>query len=383
MTSTLTTPSGRRGTLPLDVDLLRTGALAATGVAARGLAVLLTLCAVVWWAEDRAGSGLLDVARSAAQLWLAGHGTWLSLPSGRLGLVPLGLTVLLVLACRRAGRTIGAEAPDSPWRATAAVALPYAVLCALIALLAAGPALRPVPVTAAVGGLAVAATGAALGSGALRSLAARIPRRAQDAAVAGSAAALTLLGAGALLVALGLVLDAGVATDLARATEPGAVGGLGLVLLGAALAPNAAVAGAAWLAGPGFAVGTGTSVTPFGTELGAVPGLPLLAALPGGPPPSWAVVALVVPLVAGAVAGRLLLRRAAPQRLGAALADCARAGAAAGILLAAAAGVARGPLGGGHLADVGASPVRVGLAVAAEVAVGAAVVVVLARRRHS
>lgn len=381
MTATLSSPARRR-VVAADLDLLRAGALAAAGAAARVLLALVAVCAVVWWAEDRSSSGLVDVGRAASQLWLAAHGSWLELPSGRLGLAPLGLTALVLVACRSAGRAVGAEVPDAPWRACAVVAVPYAVLAAALAVVTGGPALRPVPLTAAAGALLVAGAGAALGTGALGGVVARASQRTRDAAVAGLAAALTLLAGGALLVALGLVLDGGAATDLARATEPGAVGGLGLLLLGAALAPNAAVAGAAWLAGPGFAVGAGTSVSPFGTDLGAVPALPLLAALPGGPPPSWAVVALAVPLAAGAVAGRVVLRRRAPESLGALVADAARAGLAAGVVVAAATAAAGGPLGGGHLTAVGASPGRVGLAVAGEVAVGAAVVLLLARRRR-
>ena len=44
--------------------------------------------------------------------------------------------------------------------------------------------------------------------------------------------------------------------------------------------PTAAVWGLAYVVGPGFAVGAGTSVSVTGTDLGAVPAFPLLAALP-------------------------------------------------------------------------------------------------------
>jgi hypothetical protein len=165
---------------------------------------------------------------------------------------------------------------------------------------------------------------------------------------------------------------------VAEGTEPGAVGGLGLLLLGLSLVPNAVVWAASWWAGPGFAVGAGTSVGPFGVELGAVPALPLLTALPASAPPTWlGVLALAVPVLAGALSGRLLAGGGSWLRL---LGDAVLAGLVAGASLGLLAALSGGPLGGERLAVVGPSGWQVGALVAVQVAVGVTAGAVLHRR---
>ena len=98
---------------------------------------------------------------------------------------------------------------------------------------------------------------------------------------------------------------------LHNALAPGAAGGVVLTLGQLALVPNLLIWSAAWTAGPGFAVGTGTSVMPGHTELGALPAIPVLGALPTpGAGPGWAWAVLALPVLAGAVAGWYLLRTA-------------------------------------------------------------------------
>jgi len=66
--------------------------------------------------------------------------------------------------------------------------------------------------------------------------------------------------------------------------------GLGLSILGGvmvtigqlAILPNLIVYGASWISGAGFAIGTGSYVSPFASELGPLPALPVFAALPTG-----------------------------------------------------------------------------------------------------
>ncbi|MGZ4470152.1 MAG: cell division protein PerM, partial [Nocardioidaceae bacterium] len=152
-------------------------------------------------------------------------------------------------------------------------------------------------------------------------------------------------------------------------------------------APTALVWAAAFAVGPGFAVGAGTQVTFAGVDLGAVPAVPLLAALPGdGAPGPTALMALLVPVVAGVVAGRLVDRRdaALPEsELGtwrrlAGLA--AAAGGLAGLAVAALCALTSGPGGPGRLAEVGPSPWWVGLAAAGEVGLVAAATLLLRHR---
>ena len=261
-------------------------------------------------------------------------------------------------------------------RAAVSVAVPYAALCAGVAAASATPVLRPSVVSAALAGLGTALLGAA--AGALRpdrlwwAAWLRLGDRTRRTLPAAAAAVCTLLAGGALLAGGSLLGHLGRATDLAEATAPGAVGGAGLLLLGLSYVPNAVVWAAAWLAGPGFAVGTGTAVGPFAHELGAVPALPLLAALPTAGVPGWVgAAALGVPLAAGAVAGRVLHGRSVSSTRGRALLDVLVAAAWSGAAMAVLALLAGGAAGGARLAELGPSATRVGAAVAVEVAAGA------------
>jgi len=141
----------------------------------------------------------------------------------------------------------------------------------------------------------------------------------------------------------------------------------------------------AWVAGPGFALGTGTAVSPAGTQLGVVPGIPLLGAVPEISEP-WLLVLVLVPIAAGALAGwvcRSALARAGADRrtsprLLIAVGIAALAGAA-GALIAASSSGAIGP---GALAHVGPEPGPVALALAVEVFVGAAILLLSPRGAH-
>ncbi len=116
-------------------------------------------------------------------------------------------------------------------------------------------------------------------------------------------------------------------------------------------------------------------MTPFGVSLGAVPALPLLAALPaGGGALLPALPALLGPLVAGAVIGAVVLRRLPGGDRRTCAAAAAASGAGAGMALGLAAWLAGGPVGPGRLAVVGPSPWQVAVAAALELAAAAAAV---------
>ena len=387
MTETLSRPSARPPAAAApDRTLLLEAAVAALGVAVRGLLLLGVPVLLVWWAEDRSGTSAADALRAVGQLWLVAHGAWLELPDGRLGLTPLGLVLLPLVLCRRAGQRLAEDRPErSTLRTGLALAVPYAVVAGLLTVPAESDALRPLPLVAAGSALVLAAAGTAWGvhAGRRPGTPPRLPARVRLCAAGAAGALVALCAAAALVVAVALALDGGAAVELADSTEPGAVGGLGLTAAGAALAPNAVLWVVAWFAGPGFALGTGTTVRPFAVELGPVPALPLLAALPAGPPPTWlGVLCLAVPVLAGAVGGVLIARRRLPASWAGAARDAlgcgVLAGAVAGVLLA----LSGGPLGGGHLATVGPSAWQVAPLLSVEIAAGAGVALALACRRR-
>jgi hypothetical protein len=118
--------------------------------------------------------------------------------------------------------------------------------------------------------------------------------------------------------------------------------------------PNAVLWVAAYLVGPGFAAGTATFVAPGSVVLGALPVYPLFGALPApGDAPDWTTSLMVIPVLAGVLAG-VVAARGLPSggwfRL-------AMAGAAAGGLVGVAVGLAMavsgGSIGPGRMAETG------------------------------
>lgn len=399
MTETLQRPSRpspppRRSRLPeAPRGLVVDGALTAVRTVLLGLVLLAVPVLLVWAADDRAGASAVEALRTAGQLWLVAHTAPLEVPGGAVGLTPLGLLAVPLLllvrtATRRSQRRRVTSVGDAG-RLAVAIAVPYAVLALVVGVASATDDVRTPLLSCLSGPLAVALVGA--GAGALRpdrlwrAAWLRVPARGRRLVRAALVASAVLAGAGALLVGTSLAFHLPQAADLAAAGAPGVGGGLALLVLGIALVPNAVVWGAAWLAGPGFAVGVGTSVGPFGHELGAVPAVPLLAALPGSGTATWiGLLALLVPLTGGVLAGRSVERD--PGLGGAGLVrtalEAGAAGPVCGLLWLVLAWASGGPLGGERLVDVGPSPWSVGLAVTALVAVPAAVAALVARRRR-
>lgn len=386
MTSTLQRParSSSRTPTPAPVGALRAGLPAALWATTAGLVLVAVPILLGWLADSRGGAGAAEALATVGQVWLLAHGAALATPSGPVDLVPLGLTLLPLALLHRAGRhavTLRpvSDLPDAA-RLIGAVALPYAFGVALLALVAVTPAVTVSVVQALTGGLLLGTFGSGLGvlrqAGLGSDVRALCPPWLVVPVVAGAAALLALLAAGALTVAVLTAVNGGRSLNFLTATEPGLVGGV-LVVLGAlVLLPVAVVWAASWLVGTGFSVGAGTAVGPFDTHLGAVPSLPLLGALPASGPPTWlAVLVLAVPLLAGAVAGLVVLRR------GGGWAGAVLTGPVAGLGLGLLSGAAAGPLAGGRLSDVGPTPWLAGLSFGAAVTLGALLTVGVVRLR--
>ncbi|WP_212743119.1 DUF6350 family protein [Microbacterium sp. 2FI] len=198
-----------------------------------------------------------------------------------------------------------------------------------------------------------------------------------------------LIGLGALLTAVALFASGG---EVVALYEAGNVDGLGatmLTLAQLAYLPTAVVWGMSFIAGPGFSIGTGTTVSPAGTQAGVVPGIPLLGAVPDSTT-SWLLLLALLPVALGALAGWFARSRLVAPAAGAPDAEAedpiaARLAIAAGISVLAASGaallafVASGSIGPGSLAAVGPSPGPVALAVGLEVALGAGILLLSPR----
>ncbi|MFE5245482.1 DUF6350 family protein [Streptomyces sp. NPDC056627] len=369
-----------------------------------GLGSLAVLVMMLWISSPYPDSGPDGAFHVATSLWLLAHGAELvradtvgGHPSP-VATVPLLLVALPVWLIHRAARDSADPDPEgvgedtaetgeeTPGRHSAvgvfcAVSAGYLLVVLAAAEYARGGGLSPeraslgFPVACVVAGAAAAGVWAARGRPltpllvwaplSVQEAAARTRFRAKAGTALRSAAAgvLVLLGGGAVLVAGALMWHAGAARESFVGLSDDWAGRVSVLLLAAALVPNAAMWGAAYGLGPGFALGTASTATPLAfTGPPALPEFPLLAAVPShgpGTPVNWSAVA--VPVLAALAVARFTARGAAPVRgareeawsqghtalvAGLAAVGCG-AGAAA---LAAAAG---GPLGTGALAEFG------------------------------
>lgn len=370
-----------------------TGMVAATWAAGLGLTTLTTVTLLGWVAAPRAslGVGLPGVFRTAVAFWLVAHHAGFSVPHGRVGLLPLGLTVLPGMLLFRSGgwitRTVRLRGRYriGVVHAALALAVPYSVLATLLALVARSPLVRPSPWQALLVCFLLALVAGGLGAArALVSSTTRrspwramfwlLPHRARSVATGMTGAMATLLGSGALIFLLSLAFHPGEVADLYGVLRPGIVGGILLSLIAVVYLPNAAIWAVSYAVGPGFAVGAGTSVAPSGVFVGMVPSFPAFAALPGpGPAPAVSLVALAVPFAAGAVGGVLTMRV-----LPTAVSEAAPlwgfvCGVLSGFMVTVLTALSGGPLGGGRMAVMGPSPWQVGMLSALEVGISAAI----------
>ncbi|MFE5187234.1 DUF6350 family protein [Streptomyces sp. NPDC056628] len=323
----------RHRTPGLSASLLN-GAVAA----ALGLGALVVLVMVLWVISPYPDSGPGGALRIAAVLWLLGHGAelvradTLSGASVPVGVTPLLLFVLPVCLVHRAARDAAADGgegapPVAGPTAWVGVVLGYLGVATAAALYAAGGVLKPswlsavpcvplvVMVVAGVGVWTACERRPEAAHGLLGALPGRARRLAQGpdaparlaaAARAAGAGAAALVGGGALLVAVSLVWHGTDARQTFAGLTQGWSGRIGVLLLCAALVPNAAVWAASYALGPGFVLGAGHVVAPLtSAPPPPLPPFPLLDAVPSAGvagPLQWAVAA--VPVVAGVVLGR-------------------------------------------------------------------------------
>ncbi|MET3564881.1 hypothetical protein ABIC47_000352 [Leifsonia sp. 563] len=347
-------------------------ALEALIVAAIGIGICLVPITILWAAQYQLGADFTVVWRSAADIWLVGHGVNLTIALdpqtvAQLGLpgaaVPFQVTIaLLGFAALTAGLGVrtGMRAAETDQRLVGAVTAlaAFAVISTLVVLTAGSPVAQPsiwqgvilppfvygVGIAAGFGfaalrGGAPAETAAATASpdrdatgaldgdiggsssgraaapavlSVLRTATLPIPgalRTGAGAALrAGTAATAIVIGVAALVVALLIFGNYGTIISLYEQLQTGVAGGAALTIGQLAVIPNVVVWMASWLVGPGFALGTGSSVSPISTALGPLPGLPLFGIIPAG---GWSfgLVGVVVPILAGFVSGVLVRSR--------------------------------------------------------------------------
>ena len=183
-------------------------------------------------------------------------------------------------------------------------------------------------------------------------------------------AAVAFVGLGALLLALGILGGWSQVVATYQELHAGAVGDAAVTLLQLGFLPNLVIYAMAWSTGAGFAFGAGTSIGLTSSTVGSLPMLPLLGAVPnslGG----VGLLGLLVPVVAGAVAGWWFLREGedhldewvalkVPFRPLSALLSSLALGVLTGVLTSLATlwlgWISYGSLGVGRFTEVGAEP---------------------------
>jgi len=302
-------PSGRPGHehRPLSVVVVLAGAGALVlGIAAfAGFAVLSWLTST--WNGD--GGSAQGAMRVGLHLWLAGQHVPVSIAGSPMTVAPLGVTIAVVATLVAAGGRVARHALILNWldaaKAAGGLGGVYGVGVLLTAALSEGAGSHANPILAFIAGFVVAVV--AGGAGLLRrtpqlvgELRVLVPMPVRAGAVGALVGAGAIVAGGLVLTVVSLVLHHQRVSALFGLYSGGWFSAVVLALVCVALLPNAAAFGAAYLLGPGFAIGTQTLVSPMVVELGQVPALPLLAALPSpGQPPVTMAFAYAIALVAG------------------------------------------------------------------------------------
>lgn len=278
----------------------------------------------------------------SAQIWLVLHGTpvevavpvdggllgeGVTLAEGWLHLLPMGLTLVpLALGWRAGGRLARGAYSDQLWQGLLTLVLGYAAVAAGIAHLAQSEGFTAQMHWAALCAAGVMAVGALAGSYAearswarligvdLEERVARLSQRLKWAghyawAVfrGGLIAVVAAVGLSAMLLAVQLGISWMEIANTYQRLDPGVWGVVGLTLLHLGLLPNMVLWTLSYTTGAGFALGSGTIVAPYAVELGPVPAVPVLGALPTASGEGMLAV-LAVPLLAGMIAGWWLMR---------------------------------------------------------------------------
>jgi hypothetical protein len=369
--------------------MLMAGGKAALAAAAGGLAVLATLTLIGWITAPHVGlgGGLAGALRSAGLLWLVAHHVEVTVQGvGRIGLLPLGLVLLPAALLAWAGRWMTREGHVTSLRqvgaAAVSIALPYALFTGAAAVASRTPVAAPSLWEAVTAGFLIAllssGLGAARGLAPWRKLAGRVPPRPRSVILGMLAALAVLAVSGAVLGAMSLAVHLTAYKAAVDALNPGVFGSVLLLLASLCYLPNSVIWAIAYLLGPGFSFGLGTAVSPSGSALGAVPAFPMLAALPvgaGAAFPVWlGFFVLVMPYLAGALAGLMTVRIAPTPSLEAAPLWGLLTGTLAAVVIGFGAKFSGGPLGAGRLAAVGPAGAEIGLVAVLEVGVTAALV---------
>ncbi len=237
---------------------------------------------VAWATAGSASGGTSDPIRGAVWIWLGAHHLpfQLQLPPaslpGYLTYLPLGGLLLPFLVIRSAfNRAIDRLQGDfhDINQVRIIFSLFYTVLLTALAYVSGSSSVTPQWYLAPVFGFLISLIATLTGGYRLN------PSRSLRLALRISS---MMVGSGLVVMALLIAFNFSQVKNITVALQPGIFGGALLLLLNILYLPNAALAVLAYFSGTGLAVGVGTIVSPWWYQLGQIPALPLLGALPTG-----------------------------------------------------------------------------------------------------
>jgi hypothetical protein len=387
-------------------------ALEALLVVAIGVAIPLAPLTILWGAQYGFAPSWLIFWRTSADIWMIGHGAdlYVTLDSSLakvtglagaadpfvVSIAALGFALLTLLLGIRAGRRIAET--HHRWVGEIVAIAVFALLSLAIALSAVHPLARVSLAQGAAFPTLVFALGILIAHlshveadefDPLRDWISGWPLRVRAAIGAalrgGAAAAAMVIVAACLAVIVLLFANYAQIITLYEDLHSGALGGIGLTIAEIMVLPNLVIWAASWMIGPGFAIGTGSSVSPLGTNLGPIPSIPVLGALPHTTP-TFSYAIILIPVIAGFLAAAFL-RSSLTRRLDAEgawawmLGTAVGMGVVGGVILGFLAAISSGAIGPGRLQQVGPDALAVGLCAAVEIAVAASIGMFAVRRR--
>jgi len=370
------------------------GALQASFVIAVGFVGIFLLNLLVWLVEQTHGSSFKTVTQTSARIWLNAQGVPLHFSAGRVAglavpeylfdLIPLGFAVIIGWSMFRAGRRLSGESY-----------LGFAWSGAIVVYLGIATALTSASYSKSIHVLdwqgvfiptalfsALLIIGSVVGEplyaenqnpSALRdrvrdffiSFQDKLPWAIKPlvapALRAGTGVVLAMSAVSAVLVSMLLMLNWVEVIRLYQSLQLSFFGTVTVSFGQLALMPNIIALANSWLTGVGFSVGDGSMVSPLGSELGPLPAIPMLAALPVGAS-SFGIVFILVPLLCAFGATLLIKSHTAELRF--AYASATSAAIALGVAIGFVAAVemwiladfSGGSIGPGRMAVVGANP---------------------------
>ena len=329
--------------------------------------VVCGLFAVGWLATT--DIDFASIFTSGTRVWLLGFLSGATLAGLHITITPLGMTLAnLALAVGLAGFAAGQARLAAPEELSGhqrrGLCLRVAVVFTLAHTLAVMVPSFMVATTeesarALVGAAAVGMIASVVG--AARVFQWRIvddwPRWLRPVPAGVAASVLVMLTAGAAVLAIGLIRHRDRIIALHESLEPGTMGAILLLVLQLLWLPNLVIWCTSWALGAGFQFGLGSVISPAQNQVGMLPAIPVLGAMPeSGPGSSMQLWWLASGLVAGAVGAIVVLRARPRARFDETALVGGLVGVLAGLALLGLGMLSSGDLGVGRLVALGVRP---------------------------